>query len=92
MDAVSAHEVGRVGLGDAEQLVFATRQGRCLVSGNARDFRRLGRDAVEQARPHAGIVRSQRIHRLNVGAVVKALMEIAERYPAGIGDYDVLYL
>lgn len=93
VDAVSAHEVGNVELGDKEQLVFATRQGRCVVSGNARDFRSLGRDAVEQRRPHAGIVLCPpRIHGRDVGAVVKALLEIAERYPAGLGEYDVLYL
>ena len=56
VDAVSAHEVGNVELGDKEQLAFATRQGRCMVSANARDFRSLGHEAVEQGRPHAGIV------------------------------------
>jgi len=93
VDAVSSHEGGNVGLGDKEQLVFATRQGRCLVSGNARDFRSLGHDAVEQRRPHAGIVLCPpRIHGPDIGAVVNALVEIAERYPAGLGEYDVLYL
>lgn len=93
VDAVSAHEVGHIGLGDAEQLIFATGQGRCLVSANARDFRRLGRDAIEQGRPHAGIVLCPpRIHHLDVGTVVKALAEMARRYPAGLGEYDVLYL
>ena len=92
-DAVSAHELGQIGLSDAEQLSFAAGQGRCLVSVNARDFRRLGRDAIEQGRPHAGIVLCPpRIHGLDVGAIVKALAEIAERYPAGLGEYDVLYL
>ena len=93
VDAVSAHELGQIGLSDAEQLSFAAGQGRCLVSANARDFRRLGRDAIEQGRPHAGIVLCPpRIHGLDVGAIVKALAEIAERYPAGLGEYDVLYL
>jgi len=93
VDAVSAHEVGSVGIGDKEQLVFATRQERCVVSGNVRDFRSLGHDAVEQRRPHAGIVLCPpRIHGPDVGAVVKALVKIAERYPAGLGEYDVLYL
>ena len=32
------------------------------------------------------------VHGLDVGAIVKALAEIAERYPAGLGEYDVLYL
>lgn len=93
VDAVSAHEVGRIGLLDTEQLIFAASQRRCLVTGNIRDFRRLARDAIEQERPHAGIVLClARIHRLDVGAVVKALAEIAERYATGIGEYDVLYL
>ena len=68
-------------------------QGRCVVSGNARDFRSLGHDAVEQRRPHAGIVLCPpRIHGPDVGAGVKALVDVAERYPAGLGEYDVLYL
>ena len=93
VDAISAHEVGNVELGDNEQLVFAARQGRCLVSGNARDFRSLGHAAVEQGRPHAGIVLCPpRSHGSDVGAVAGALMDIAERYPSGLGEYDVLYL
>jgi predicted nuclease of predicted toxin-antitoxin system len=93
VDAVSAHEVGNVELGDKEQIAFATRQRRCMVSANARDFRSLGHEAVEQGRPHAGIVLCPpRIHGRDVGAVVKALMEIAKRYPRGPGEYDVLYL
>ena len=55
-DAVSAHGVGQIGLSDADQLAFAASQGRCLVSANAGDFRRLGDGAIEQSRPHAGIV------------------------------------
>ena len=92
-DAVSAHEVGNLGLGDMDQLVFAADQGRCLVSGNARDFCRLAHAAVEQGRPHAGIVLcSSRLRGPNVGAVVKALVQLSGRYPAGLGEYDVLYL
>ena len=93
VDAVSAHDLGQSGLSDAEQLTFAAGQGRCLVSANARDFGRLGRDAIEKGGPHAGIVLCPpRIHGLDVGAVVKGLVEIAKRYPAGLGEYDVLYL
>ena len=93
VDTVSVHELGNVELGDREQLIFATRQGRCLVTGNARDFRSLGHDAVAQRRPHAGIVLCPPwIHGPKVGAIVKALVEIAERYPGGRGEYDVIYL
>lgn len=93
VDAVSAHEVGNIGLGDGEQLAFAAGQRRCLVSGNARDFDRLGHAAVEQGRPHAGIVLcAPRMRGRAVGPVVRGLVEIARRYPAGLGEYDVLYL
>ena len=93
VDAVSAHDVGNLELGDQEQLAFATRQGRCLVTGNARDFRLLGQDAVAHQRAHAGIVLCPpKIHSLGIGAVVNALIKIAEQYPAGLGAYDVLYL
>ena len=94
IDAVSAHEVGNIGLGDTDQLAFAARQRRrCLVSKNARDFGRLGHAAVDQGHPHAGIVLCPpRMGGGNVGVIIGALMAIAGRYPAGLGEYDVLYL
>ncbi len=36
-DVVSAHEVGRCGLSDAEQLTFAAAEGRTLFSYNTAD-------------------------------------------------------
>ena len=92
IDAVSAHEVGNIGLGDTEQLAFAAGQRRCLVSKNARDFSRLGHAAIDQEHPHAGIVLCPPRIGGNVGVIIGALMAIAGRYPAGLGEYDVLYL
>ena len=93
IDAVSAHEVGNIGLGDTEQLAFAARQQRCVVSKNARDFGRLGHAAVDQGHPHAGIVLCPpRMGGGNVGVIVGALIAIAGRYPAGLGEYDVVYI
>jgi|SRR5262249_45633030 len=93
VNAVSAHELGHIELSDAEQLSFAARHRRCLVSANARDFTRLGRASIEQGRPHAGIALCpSRIHGLDLGAAVKPLVGIAKRSPAGLGEYDVLYL
>ena len=93
LDAISAHDVGNIGLGDTEQLAVAAEQHRCLVSRNARDFRRLGHAAVDQGHPHAGIVLCPpRMGGDNIGGIVRALMQIAGRYPAGLGEYDVVYL
>ena len=92
-DAVSAHGVGQIGLSDADQLAFAASQGRCLVSANAGDFRRLGDGAIEQNRPKPETRSAPpRIRGSDIGAAVKALVEIAKRYPKGLGGYDVLYL
>jgi hypothetical protein len=33
-----------------------------------------------------------RIHGLDIGGIVRALVRIAQRYPTGLGEYDVLFL
>lgn len=93
IDALDAHEAGNLGLTDAEQLAFAARVRRCLVTGNARDFVQLGRRSVFDARPHAGVVLCPpRLRRGDVGALVRALADLKERYPRGLGGYDMIYL
>lgn len=93
VDAVSAHEVGNVGLPDAEQLRWASQDGRCLVTRNRRDFTRLSREAVRVGQPHAGIVFCpSSLRGAEVGAIAEALLRLARRYPRGLGEYDVIYL
>jgi Domain of unknown function (DUF5615) len=76
VDAISAHDVGHLELEDKAPLAFAAREGRCLVTGNARDFRVLGQDAVARRPPHAGIVLGPpKIPRFGLGAVVNALVK-----------------
>jgi predicted nuclease of predicted toxin-antitoxin system len=93
IDAVSAHELGNIRLTDREQLDRAVRQGRCLVSANARDFIVIGKAAVAAGTPHAGIVLCPpRAHRGDVAGLARRLTELAGRYPRGLGEYDVIYL
>lgn len=93
IDATSAHEVSGVHRSDREQLAFAAGEGRCLVTGNVRHFVQIGRQAINEGRPHAGIVLCPaRVHRGDIGRTAAALAEIAKRYPGGLGAYDVLYL
>ncbi len=93
IDTVSAHEVGNVQLSDSEQLAYAAGQGRCLVTRNARHFVVLSRDAVNRQEPHAGILLcSPRFTGAEIRAIVRKLSQVAERYPRGLGPYDILYL
>lgn len=93
IDAISAFEVGNVQLSDREQLAYAARAGRCLVTRNVRHFVILAEDAIRQQRPHAGIVLCPSgIQGFEIGAIVNALKRLAKRFSEGLGEYDVLYL
>lgn len=93
VDAVSAHEVGNLQCSDREQLAYAAREGRCLVTRNARHFVPLSREAIRRQQPHAGIVLCPPSFRgSEIQAIVAALIQVVKRYPEGLGGYDVLFL
>ncbi|MBI3625346.1 MAG: DUF5615 family PIN-like protein [Candidatus Rokubacteria bacterium] len=93
LDAVSAHELGKLRIPDKDQLAFAAREGRCLVTRDARHFTLLSQEAVRRQSPHAGIiVCPPRIRGFEFGAIADALIRVAERYPGGLGGYDIIYL
>lgn len=63
------------GLGDADQLEAAVRQGRALVSYNLRDFIPLSRQWAEARQEHLGIVliHSKTVPPGDVGGLVRRL-------------------
>jgi len=93
IDAVSAHEVGNLQLSDREQLAYASREGRCLVTRNARHFMLLSQEAIRRQEPHAGIILCPpRFRGSEIPTIVAALIRVVKRYPEGLGECDVLFL
>lgn len=93
VDVQSAHEVGMIGASDDEQLDYAAREGRAVVTRNARDFRRVAHQRIREQRPHAGvIVCSPRIRGSEVHRIAKALEALARQWPKGLGVFDLVYL
>lgn len=56
LDAVSVHEVDRRGLSDDEQLLWAAREARVLVTRNRDDFIALTVERFRTGEAHAGLL------------------------------------
>jgi predicted nuclease of predicted toxin-antitoxin system len=78
-DAVSAHEAGRRGGSDAEQLAYAATNERALLTFNAVDFLELHRERFATGRPHWGIILCEQAP---VGEVVRRLLNLLNRVSA----------
>jgi len=60
LDILTTAEANRRGASDAEQLAFATAEGRVLVTRNLGDFAVLHALTIERGDTHSGIVAVQR--------------------------------
>ena len=78
-DAIGAHEVGRWGLCDAEQLAYAAADQRALFTFNASDFLRLHREWLGTGWPHWGIIVSEQAP---IGEVTRRLLNLLNRVTA----------
>lgn len=93
IDAVSAHDVSMTGTTDAEQLDFAARQERCLVTFNRDDFIELSRMYLDAGRAHFGVIIVPYTFRGDeFRQTAKALVAFASRNPKGLPSYAVAFL
>ncbi|MDH5193504.1 MAG: DUF5615 family PIN-like protein [Nitrospira sp.] len=60
-DCVSTQETANRGSLDSEQLVFATSQGRVILTFNVKDYVLLAQQYAATARPHSGIIVSDHL-------------------------------
>jgi hypothetical protein len=92
-DGISAHEAEMIGASDEEQLDFAAREGRCLVTFNRNDFIVLTRLYLDSNRPHSGVIIVPHTFRGNeFRRIAGALCGFASLNPEGLSAYAVAFL
>ena len=92
LDVTGAHEVGHTGLSDLEQLRYAAREGRCLVTRNVADFLELVRQLINRQESHAGIILIPASFRGDEFAILtEAISRCTAAYPTGLAN-QILFL
>ena len=93
VDVLTTEEAGNRQASDAEQLAFAAKHGRSMVTRNVKDFVELAERAVHQQRPHAGIVLISSAYRGNeIRRITGAILKIVRDNPHGLEEYGVRFL
>jgi len=89
LDIVTVQEIRRRSWTDEQQLTQAATDGRCIVTCNRDDFRRLTDEFGASGRPHAGVlVVPKPLRDLGPVAVARALV----RFERERGDFPFEYL
>jgi hypothetical protein len=92
VDAVSAHEVGKVQLEDRVQLAEAIQAGRAIITANIVDFLVLAHDAVARNADYAGIILVPSSFRGDeFQAIADAVHMAVSQHPKGLAGL-VIYL
>ncbi|MBS0211051.1 MAG: DUF5615 family PIN-like protein [Planctomycetes bacterium] len=78
-DAISTSEARRLGTSDADQLDWATNEGRVLVTFNVADFAQLHADWLARGQHHAGIAVSSQRH---IGDLARRLLHFGNTVAA----------
>ena len=93
IDALSAHEVGMLGASDREQLEFAAKDKRCLVTRNRDDFIHLSIQFFNDHRPHRGVlIIPHSIPGDQFTRMANLLRRLADLHTAGLEPYVVSFL
>ncbi len=93
VDARSAHEIGAVEVSDLQQLEFAGKEKRCLVTRNRDDFIKFTIRFFNDHRPHHGIlIIPYTIPGDQFSRMANLLKTFASRHPAGLAPYTIAFL
>ncbi|MEK7276482.1 MAG: DUF5615 family PIN-like protein [Chloroflexota bacterium] len=88
-DAIAVEDVGKKGEDDEPLLVFATTQGRAILTYNISDFSPLAKVWYEAGRDHAGIILSKNLEK---GELLRRVTKLLETVTAEEMKNAVRYL
>ena len=92
-DAVSAHEVGMCEASDKEQLDFAAKNKRCLVTRNRDDFIKLTVQYFNDRRPHGGIlIVPYALPGDQFSRIAHMIEKFSSRHGRGLEPYSIAFL
>ena len=77
--AISAHEVGRWGLSDEEQLTYATMENRAIFTYNTADYLKLHLGWPQRGQEHSGIIVA---NQLSIGETMRRLLNLLNQVTA----------
>lgn len=87
-DVLTTREAGRLKAADPDQLDFAAREGRVVVTLNRADFVRFTRQFAIEGLSHAGVlILSRSFVRGDYGGMVRAIDRYVRDHPFGIPPY-----
>lgn len=93
VDCISAHEVGMLQASDVEQLKFAARNRRCLLTRNRDDFIRLTVQFFNEHLPHYGVlIIPNTIPGDQFSRIADALAGYARIHSEGMQSYTIDFL
>lgn len=93
IDALSVHEAGMIAVSDREQLEFAAREKRCLVTRNRNDFIRLTLLFFNDRRPHHGVlIVPYALPGDQFARIARLLKIFASRHTSGLEPYQIDFL
>jgi hypothetical protein len=88
-DAITTRDAGRLGYGDASQLVFAAHARRVLLTHNRADFERLHKEWLATGQLHVGMIIARRRLAVELAARIGRLLM---RLPASALEDQLLYV
>jgi predicted nuclease of predicted toxin-antitoxin system len=81
-DVLTTEEAGKNTASDEEQLDFAARDGRAILTFNIRDFAPLHYQWQAAGLPHSGIIVSQQIGLRQYGVLLKRMSRLLDHFAA----------